>query len=120
MAGLDRDWNRVVDGSQAAARALAGRALAAAHKRKPGTREGSGPLFALDRLGTEGQGSHFLANDLANMPIRSSGDSGTVRASVEAGGAPQARSGSTEDRGGRVGQPYRRGRVGLRETYRQA
>ena len=44
MAGLDRDWNRVVDGSQAAARALAGRALAAAHKRKPATREGSGPL----------------------------------------------------------------------------
>jgi len=51
MAGLDRDWNRVVDGSQAAARALAGRALAAAHKRKPGTREGSGPLFVPETLG---------------------------------------------------------------------
>ena len=52
MAGLDRDWNRVVDGSQAAARALAGRALAAAHKRKPGTREGSGPLSRRRRWGS--------------------------------------------------------------------
>ena len=34
----------------------------------------------------------FLANNLANMPVRSSGDCGLVRDRVEAGAAPQARS----------------------------
>ena len=32
----------------------------------------------------------FLANNLANMPVRSSGDCGLVRDRVEAGAAPQA------------------------------
>jgi hypothetical protein len=40
-----------------------------------------------------------LASNFANMPIRNSGDGGTVWASVEAIRAPRARPGSTEDRG---------------------
>ena len=48
-------------------------------------------------LGISGS-APVLANNLANMPIRHSGDCGSVWDCVEAGGAPQARSGSTEDR----------------------
>jgi len=40
-----------------------------------------------------------FANNLANMPIRNSGDCGTVSASVEAEPAPQARPGPSENRG---------------------
>ena len=43
----------------------------------------------------EGQAAPFLAYNLANMPIRDSGECGRA----EARWAPQARSGSTEDRG---------------------
>ena len=65
---------------------------------RPATREGSGPL-RLRLPEAEGQMAPVRANNLANMPMSSSGDSGTVWFCVEAGRALQARPGSTEDRG---------------------